>query len=313
MEAKLKNVKITVGASKKLPDIAVILGIFFQTHKHNLKKIKCHEVGELCNGIERACITYALFELVREKLIGSPLEISKTRVSSVRCNALNGKFLLSWNTQGSLSMLRKTIGVVLSCLVPHKLYSRYVNNCKLMACKHDRPVFNKLANELSAAITKNITIAVCGKIKLTPAKLKDLLAKAYKKYPTQTSVKDVAPVPKYIEFADTFPHISATGIAAVAVAEYISSKSGGMLVSVYDKKVIVYNKSWDAKRKSLKKASRIDDYTRLKYKKLKTEFPCIFAYLAITREFADCCTVTKIIKSKPGADVVNKLLKKSLS
>ena len=64
MEAKLKNVELIVGSSKKLPDIAIIMGIFFKVHKHCLEKLKCndHTSEELCTGIEGACLGYALFE-----------------------------------------------------------------------------------------------------------------------------------------------------------------------------------------------------------------------------------------------------------
>jgi hypothetical protein len=314
MEAKLKNVEMIVGSSKKLPDIAIILGVFFNVPKCCLEKLKCNDSSsdKLYTGVENACLGFALFELVKEKLIGSPLEISKTRVSAVRCNSLNGKFLVSWNTQGSISMLRKTVGIVLSCLNPHKLYSRYAENCKLLGCKADRSVFNKLANEMAAAITKGVKIAVCGKIKIVPAKLKDLLSKVVKKCPKQETAKDTASPPKHEACSMDMPFVKASGIDAVVVADYISAKSGGMSVCVHDDKVYVFNKSWETKHKALKKANRVNDYVRQKYEKLKAEFPCILAYMAITRNYADCCTTSKIIKSKPTPSAAGSLLKKAM-
>jgi len=313
MEAKLKNVEMIVGSSKKLPDIAMIAGIVFKVNKHCLKKLQCHESSEeLYTGVERACIAYALFELVKEKMVGSPLEISKTRVSAVRCNALNGKFMVSWNTQGSFSMLRKSTGVFLSCLVPHKLYSKYAENCKLIGCKADRSVFNKLANDMSSAITKSVKIAACGKIKITAPKLKDLLSKVIKKCPKQSQVKDTSAPPKHAEFSTDTPFVKASGIDAVVVADYISAKSGGMSVCVFDDKVYVYNKSWPTKRKALKKANRVNDYVRQKYEKLKKEFPCVLAYMAITHNYTDCCAATKILKSKPTPSSAGTLLKKCM-
>jgi hypothetical protein len=314
MEAKLKNVEMIVGSSKKLPDIAIIAGIEFKVNKHCLEMLQCHENSEnLYTGVERACMAYALFELVKEKMVGSPLEISKTRVSTIRSNALNGKFMISWNTQGSFSMLRKTVGVFLSCLAPHKLYSKYAENCKLMGCKADRSVFNKLANEMSTAINKGIKIAACGKIKITLPKLKDLLSKVVGKCPKQEQVKDVSEPPKHSDFSTDTPFVKASGIDAIAVADYISAKSGGMAVCVCDNKVYVYNKSWETKRNALKKANRINDYVRQKYTALKDEFPCVFAYMAITRNYTDCCASTKIIKTKPTALSIGALLKKSMS
>lgn len=313
MEAKLKNVEVVVGSSKKLPDIAVIAGIFFKVHKCSLEQLKCNtRQKQLCTGVESACLGYALFELVKEKLIGSPLEISKTRVSNVRCNALNGKFMVSWNTQGSMSMMRKTIGVVLSCMNPHKLYSKYAENCKLIGCKAERSVFNKLANDMSSAITKGLKVVVCGKIKITAPKLKDVLSKVIKKLPKQETVKDTSSPPKHDEHKTDTPFVKASGIDAVAVADYISAKSGGMSVRVCDGKVFVFNQSWATKHKALKKANRINDYVRQKYEKLKGEFSCVFAYMAITRNYTDCCTAARIVKSKPTPSSVGALLKKSM-
>ena len=134
MEDSLKNINLSVSMCKKLPDIAVILGFPFNVNQLCLNELKYNGPSEnkLITGVESACLGFALYELVREKMVGSPLEVSRSRVSHLSCNSLGGKFLLTWNTQGSLSMLRKTIGLTLSCLSPHKLYSRYAENCKMM-------------------------------------------------------------------------------------------------------------------------------------------------------------------------------------
>lgn len=313
MEASLKNLELNVAMCKKMPDVAVIMGTHFKAHQACLHKLKSNNKSDvLYTGVESACMGFALYEAVRDKMIGSPLEVARSGVSHVSCNSLNGKFLLTWNTQGSMSKLRKTIGLALSCMAPHKLYSKYAENCKLMGCPSDRRVFNKLANEMSDAIKKGVKICVIGKIKLDTVKMKDILAKTAKKLPAPSHEKDVATIPKHEEFVVGYPHVKSSGIAAVAVADYILSKSGGMSVCVSDGKVVVYNKSWPTKQNALKKTARINDYVRQKYEKLNKEFSCIFGYLAITRGLADCCTVSKIIKTNPTPAAVSALLKQSM-
>ena len=298
---------------KKVPDIAVIMGIHFKAHKPCLNKLKGnHTCEKIYTGVESACLGYALFECARDKMVGSPLEMSRSRVSRIGCNALNGKFLITFNTQGSVSMLRKNIGLVLSCMAPHKLYSKYAENCKLMGCKSDRSVFNKLANIMADAIKKEIKIDVVGKIKIDVPKLNDILAKTFKKLPAYVSMKDISEPPKYEECPCSYPHIKATGIAAITVADYILSKSGGMSVDVFDEKVVIYNNSWKTKQTSLKKTDRIKDYVRQKYEKLGNDFHCILAYMAIIYNWADCCTVSQILKTKPTPNSMADLLKKSL-
>jgi hypothetical protein len=311
MEVSQKNVKMIVGASKKLPDIAVIIGVFFKSNQHCLDALRCNTTfSETYTGAESACLAYALFELIREKLMGNPLEISKTRVSSVRCNALNGKTIISWNTQGSFSMLRKTVGVAFACLTPHKLYTRYAENCRFLGCSPDKKVFNKLANEMGAAITKGITVAACGKIKIVAPKLKELLSSVCAKLPKQESVSDTSSPPKHEEYKSLWPVVKVSGIDAILLADYIAAKSGGMAVHVCDDGVTIYNKTWVTKAKSIGKANRINDYSNQKYVKLKDEFALVLAYLAITRNLTDCCTATKIIKSNITPAVATTMLKK---
>jgi hypothetical protein len=147
--------------------------------------------------------------------------------------------------------------------------------------------------------------------RLNTAKLNDLLAKANKKQPKQISVHKGSKPQKHAEYTRDYPHVKASGIAAVVVADYIKSKSGGMGVDVYDGKVIVYNKSWDTKKKSMK-GTRVKDYVRQKYEKLKGDFAFVLAYLAITQSLADCCTVSQIMKTKPSAASMSGLIQKSL-
>ena len=297
---------------KKMPDIAVIMGIHYKCSKINLINLKSNNpTTELVNGAEESALGYALFESIRDKFIGSPLELSRSRVSRVDCDSLNGKFLISWNTQGSLSMLRKTVGLALSALDPAKLYSKYAENMKLLGGKTDRDVFNYIAGEMISAIKNSVKVVVVGKIKVDSAKLKDLLGKVDKKQPKMTTIPKGTKPQKHAECPCDYPHVNASGISAVVVADYIKSKSGGMGVDVFDGKVIVYNKSWDTKKKSLK-GDRAKDYVKQKYEKLKGDFACVLAYLAITQGYADCCTISQIIKSKPTASSMNSLIQKSL-
>jgi hypothetical protein len=312
MESKLKNLVLNVGMCKKVPDIAVLMGIPYVCSKINLINLKTNNPSkELLTGVESSCIAYALYETVRDKFVGSPLELTKSRVSRVECDSINNKFLISWNTQGSVSMLRKTIGLALSTMDPAKLYSKYAENCKLMGVKSDRNVFNYLANEMIDATKKAITIDVVGKIKVDSAKLKDLLSKVVKKQPKQTTIPKGSKPPKYIDYVCGYPHVNVSGIAAVVVADYIKSKSGGMGVEVYTGKVVVYNNSWETKKKALG-GQRVKDYVRQKYEKLKGDFAFVLAYLAITQRLAECCTVAQIIKTKPSPGSMVALIQKNL-
>ena len=253
MEVELKNLQLVVGECRKMPDIAVIMGIHFDASPaalmkldesfgfDNLQKSNC-----LYTGSEEAAVAYAFYEAVRNKMVGSPLEVAKSRVSRIQYSAMNKKFMISWNTQGSISMLRKTIGLALSVLNPHKLYSKYAVNIKNLGGNVDRTVFNHVANKFADAIKKGIKIAVVGRIKADVSKLKDLLAKVDKKQQKLSMEKPATKPSSHDNFTHTFPSIKTSGLAAAITADYVRSQ--GMGVSVLGDEIIVYNKSFESKK-----------------------------------------------------------------
>jgi hypothetical protein len=313
---KLKNIELTVGPCKKVPDVAVVLGIHFDVCHASLFKL--HESfsydnmkgNKVYTGSEKAAIAYALYTTVRDKMVGSPLELAKSRVSRIEFDAQEGKFMLSWNTQGSISMLRKTIGIALSAMNPHKLYARYTTNCKNLGCKADRDIFNYVANEMADAIKKGIKIAAVGKIKVDAAKIKDLLTKVDKKLPKTSNVKNITKPPVHDKFIHDFPVVKVSGITSIAVEDYIRSQ--GMGTASLGNEIIVYNKSFDTKKNTFKTADRIKTYVKQKYEKLGSDFACVFAYLSITQLYCTCCSATAIIKTKPTAASMISLIQKAL-
>jgi hypothetical protein len=311
MQVTHKNIELNLTQCKKVADIAVIMGFHFKVDNQCLNMLKCNHTSDTnYNGMESASLGYALYELVKEKLVGSPLEISKSKVSRIDCKGLNGKFILTWNTSG-FSGLRKTLAVSLSCLAAPKLYSKYAENMKLLGCKSDRDVFNTVANQMTDAIKKSIKFGVIGKIKVDEKKIKDLLTKVEPKLPKQEILKGLKAVPKYIDPVQTYPQIKVTGVAAIAVADYITAKSGGMSVDVFDGYIVIYNKNADSKIKQLKNKNRIADYVK-KYEKLKDDFHGMFGYMAIVKNLADCCTIATIIKTKPKASSMTDLILKNM-
>jgi len=312
---KFKNIELTVGPCKKLPDIAVILGIHFDVCHASLFKLDESfsfdnmKGNKVYTGSEKASLAYAFYIAVRDKMVGSPLEISRSRVSRINFDSQEGKFMLSWNTQGSVSMLRKTIGLAIAAMNPHKLYSKYAVNCKNLGCSADRDIFNHVANEMADAIKKSVKIVAVGRIKVDSAKIKDLLQKVDKKMPNLSTEKGTKP-PPHDKFVHEFPTIKASGITSAVVEDYIRSQ--GMGTTSMGDEIIIYNKSFATKKTTLKKADRIKNYVRQKYEKLGSDFPCIFAYLCITQMYCTCCSAAAIIKTKPSPVSMVGLIQKAL-
>ena len=147
LEFKQKQLKVCVARCKKTPDIAISLCIPYQCNKHCLQTLKNKRTSDtMYNGCEASALAYALYLCIYDKMAGSPLEMSKSRVSSVNCSSQNNHFIINWNTQGSISTLRRTIAFSLQCLNPSKLYSRYAENMKMLGGKGDKSVFATCAN-----------------------------------------------------------------------------------------------------------------------------------------------------------------------
>jgi hypothetical protein len=313
MEVKNKNVCIVYGQSRRVGDSAVSMGLGYSVSPLCLELLNNNQKDtESHAGAECAATAFALFESVRDKMIGSPLEVSRSKVSRVDCESIGGEFVISWNTQASFSAIRKTLSLALSCLNAPKLYSKFAENCKLLGCKSDRSVFNDCSNQLTTAIKKEIKFAIISKAKVDDAKLKDLVAKVAVKLPKQETLSGAKKPEKHPEHKHEYPVVKVTGVSAVVVADYIRSKSGGMGVFVFGNEVVIYNKSWSTKQKSLNTTNRIGDYVRQKYEKLGKDFPNVLAYVAISQGSGNTSTAAKIIKSKPTPSSMKELLKKSL-
>jgi hypothetical protein len=317
MESKLKNLTITIGECKKVPDIVVLMGIVYDVSPaaimkldesfswDNLKSDNC-----LFTNSEQSALAYALYHTIRNKMVGSPLELSKSRVSRIECYAHDGKFLISWNTQGSLSALRKTLSIVLSSINPHKLFSKYSTNIKNLGGKVDRDEFNYVANQMVDSIKKSISIAVVGRIKMDLPKIKDLLDRINKKQPTLSHEKGLKKPGEHDKFTHNFPSIKASGISSAVTEDYI--RSSGMGTTSINGEIIIYNKSFESKKESLKQKDKIKKYVQQKYEKLGKDFPCVFAYLCMTQKLCSCCSATSIIKNKPSATSMVDLIYKTL-
>lgn len=303
-----KQLTLAVAISKKTPDIIIAVTIPVSGIADCcIKRLKfnCAEAPMLMKGSEDAALAYALFETIRDKLMGSGLEIFKNKVSNITCNSFNNSFTITWNTQGTGTSLRKTCGIVLSCLNTSKLFTKYSENIKFLSNKGGKKEeFNFVSKIFAEAIKKSINITVVGKINTDTSKLKDIISVLVSKVATIdiASAKEIMAPPKHgpevIE--KPYPVIACKGVSMAIVADYIRNNSNGMSVSIVDEGVMIYNYGWESKYKQLNDKTRIKDYINKKYKKLeeKEELSAIFAYFSLAEGFIDAVVAKHIISSK---------------
>ena len=315
LKAISKNLHINVVVCKKMPDIAIIMSIPFNCDWYELSLLNNNVCdsniadGSTCSS--NAALAFAVYEVIQDKLRGSPLELYKMRVSRVSCNSVDNMFTISWNAQGSLSILRKTIGTVLKSINPSKLFAKYSENMKILGGKVSHDVFDNSVNEMIEAIKKEIDILAIGRININNAKLNAITTNVYSKIPALKKHGKGDKPDKHKTTEYTFPILKTKGLDSVIVADYIQSQAVGVSVHVGDG-IAIYSSQWPAKHKLLKDNSRIKGYVEKKYTKLGDEFTHILGYLAITGDLSNTNTLVKLIKSENKASTLVDIIKKIL-
>ncbi len=321
MEVHDKNITLTVGVYKKSSDITVNMTIAFPGVAECCLKglmYNCADGGKgAMKGSAEAALAFALFEAVRDKLVSSPLEMTKSRVSNIACHAIGGTISIGWNCQGTGSILRKTCGLAVGCLHPHKLFSKYSENYKFLSGKSgNKDEFAYCVKKMAEGIKNGVQLVAVGKINTDNSKLKDIMGVIAGKLPAAESL-GAGTAPSYPEDKSEddvkkYPVIKCSGVAAAAVAEYVRANSGGMGVEVTNVGVVVYNHSWNSKQKQLAENRRIKDFVEKKYVKVGTEFSNVFAYFILTQRDANANTAAKVIKGKQTPDKLAELIKGAL-
>jgi len=320
METRVKNVTLLLGITKRVPDIAVSMSFSYPGIADCcIKQLLCNcssKSSQLKKGSHEAALSYAIYEVIRDKFVSSPLELSKTRVSNITCKSIDNHFTISWNCQGTGSSLRKTCGLALSCLYPHKLFSKYSENIRFLSGKNgNKEEFAYCVKKMNEGINKYIQISAVGKISMDATKLKEILSAAVDKM-SKTENIGSGSSPEYSnndsQHEEEYPIIKCSGIAAAATADYIRTNSGGMGVDVCNHGITIYNTAWNAKKKQLSDSRRIGDYIQKKYERLGAEFPNLFAYFVSTQSYGNSLTISKIIKNKQPASKMKELIKDTI-
>lgn len=318
MLAKLKQINLTVGITRKVADIVVAISVPIKGVAPcclNRLKTNCGSAEPLMPGSEESALVYALYEAVRDKLSGSGLEVLKSKASNVKCSYTNDHFTISFHTAGTGTALRKASGLALSCYNPAKLFSKYSENIRFLTGKGgNREEFNFVAKKLVEGIHKSIAITAVGKINVDEKKMVDIVKVLVGKLPDidMSALKPaIQPAKKKPEVEDKpYPIIKCDGLTAAVVSDYIRNNSNGMSVDITNEGVVVYNHLWESKHKQLKDKKRINEYIAKKYGKLDVELASVFTYFALSEEFVDATIAAKVVSSKLKTSNMTEVLHK---
>jgi hypothetical protein len=310
---KQKQIELDVVILPKIYNLSVSVSIPFECSPEYISLLMGNNPCEMklsshYNGLHESSLAFALFNLVREKLCGSPLEVARSKVDHVSCASHQNSFVISWNTQGTGSALRKTIGIVLKCLSPNALFSRYSHNIKLLNGKADRAEFNYIANKMIDGINKHIHFVAVGKINPS-TDFSGLLKTAVNKFSSSSkSLSGDSKSPeKYPENKIEWNKLTCSdGTSAIIVADYIQHKGFGLRIC--GKHIIIYSKSWNSKLESLKQKDSILSYISAKYDKLDNLAELFLAYHANSIAMGNSSAILGLTKKIKPSEILIKNL-----
>lgn len=281
-ESKKNGINICVKQTKSVQDVAVCMSFKLSISSaavskiHGLDNHECVPVDT-----EIAFIAVSLHREIENKLFGDPLSAKKSKVSSINFGLSNGYVCYSWTTKGTVSNVRKTLGLAIKALKPSNLKAIYKFNCKKYGLKPKDEQFNYAAKKLLDGIKSGVDCLVVGNIKIDNKKLKALIDTVAKKLDVG-DVKGKGLANKEVsECKSENTCLKISGWQSFVTKYYILSKKKNIMPVICGKCVCLPIKqtSYDILKKKLK--SDLPKFMDQKYKKLGSDIGPIVAYLAI--------------------------------
>lgn len=300
MEKKIGPVKAYFVNDKTLPNCSITMGFKYKCNWFVLQKLMRGQPCsclELAYASENTCIAYTIYEVIKEKLMGSPLEQSKSKISTMQCNYQNGEFFITFNCPNNIPVIKKILMIAMSKISPHKYYAKYSHNIKLLNGKPFKNEFLYVCNLMKGF---TVQIFIIGKFNINLEKISDIVTKVSEKY---VHIKEVSGSEKPSSLNKNqgntdYPFNTAEGYRSIFVKDFIKSESGLPAV-INSGQVIVYNKKWNVLSKKIN-STIVKKYTIQKYAKLKDNLIPIVLYMISSECSLDTDNLIKLHKDNPS-------------
>lgn len=328
LEGKAGGMSVYIATTKLVGNVAVSMCFPMHVNGCSLAKMGAggQDCGSVCystdgkeaipcfpSGTEEAAICYSLYLMVNQMLCGDPRAISKSKVSSVTCCGHNGLFSINWNVKGTISAIRKSVGLALKVLNPAKLYSVYARIVREAGGTPKKESFAYVASEAASAIKSNLIVGVVGNVNADKDKLDGMLEVLKKKH-SVSSVEGSKTKPTGHTECDHSNHteVKTTGWASAVLSDYLRFKVRGLNPTLCDKHLLLPMKSsmYDTLSKKIKDG--VKQYVAAKYTSVGDELGIVFGYMTISSGSLCACDVKSMINSKMTAASVESAITKSL-
>lgn len=287
--------------------VCVSIGIVADVDGWVLKSLKDGSPLYSSSHVDSTCVLYTMYELVKNKLMGSTTDAIKNKINAVNCGAVGGEFVISIIGVPNGSSVRKALGITLKNISPHKLYAKYTSNIRLVGEKPDKDAFLAAASKILDQLKSKISIVIMGKIKLDKAKLEEILEKVQKKLALGDVEGKGAKRQSKAETKDLSSMSSVNapkGIACVLLKEFLESSLGP--VELVDGKLWLPSRL-ESKAHAMADEGRVTAHVK-KLMKLKKDATPAALYVAAL----ECVMGTREIKSEAEGSHSEGSLVKSL-
>lgn len=309
-EHKSDHIRLTIVTSRFAPSAAVSISI--ETPDLNwfvLQKLLTERPCgclSLASGSEYTALVYSMFDDIRDRLIGSPDNQTKSKVNTVSCGFHNNQFIIAYTCQSSITAIRKSIGICMSRMSPQKQYQRYSKYIRLLGGSPKRDEFFNCAKRIISKL--NPCVFVVAKIKTDNAKEQNILSVISNKYPKNTGV-DAGSKPaseNNPRGTTEYPEKKTDNYNSLFVVDYLDFINVPALCS--GSSVIIYDKKW-----SRVNTASVDRFVATKFGKMEDKLLPAILYSATSRGLLCCSDLRSLMKSNPSPLDIARLIKSTLS
>ena len=316
IESKKGNITLTVASTKATANCAVSMCFDMEVNCCSLSRLStggcCCESKNIPKGTEEACLGYSLFLMVEQILCGNPKAVASHKVGSVVCGAHNGMFFINWDTKGTVSSVRKSIGSALKVLKPARMYPIYQKHMKELGISPSKDNFAYVADMANKSIKSHLYVFAVGNVKADKDKVEDMLDVIVKKLDLPSVDGSKSKPTEHINCKhEDQTEIKVSGWQSAVLTNFIKTYTK---CSVYlcDKYLLLPIKEsvWETQAKKTKEYAK--DYAVAKYSKAGKDVAEIFAYTSIINGMLCGVDAKAAIKDKLSVDSVKSAITRLL-
>ena len=265
IEVKSGNLSLNLLSFAKAPSAQISVG--FSIEGLNWFVLNKLIRGDPCScpslayGSEVTSLCFSIFKMVEFQLISNPKLQNASKVSRVNCNAQNGMFFITIETQNNGSAMRKVLSVVMKSLVPERMFKIFSGNIRLLNGTPDRSHFNYVVNMVRESL-KDVTVLVIGKFPptLDKEKVKEFADSIQNKFNSEFKKLGDAKKPESMDIemgVTEFPTLTSKGINAVFIAQFLRFMHPEIRIDVHSDEIIIRNLRWKANDSAMEKSAKL--------------------------------------------------------